>query len=40
MLPQIKNFGSTSRRVLRRVRKPVFIVPLPEGELDITMHDG
>jgi nucleotide-binding universal stress UspA family protein len=31
--------GSTSRRVLRRTRKPVFVVPLPKGELDITFHD-
>ena len=33
-------FGSTSKRVLRRARKPVFIVPLPAGETDITIHDG
>ena len=33
------HFVSTSRRVLRRARKPVFIVPLPEGEIDITIHD-
>ena len=25
-------FGSVAKRVLRRVRKPVFIVPLPKGE--------
>ena len=31
--------GSTTRRVLRRVRKPVFIIPLPEGETDVTFHD-
>ena len=31
--------GSTSKRVLRRTRKPVFIIPLPRGELDITFHD-
>ena len=31
--------GSTSKRVLRRIRKPVFIIPLPKGELDITFHD-
>jgi nucleotide-binding universal stress UspA family protein len=31
--------GSTSRRVLRRTRKPVFIIPLPKGEMDITFHD-
>jgi len=32
--------GSTAQRVLRRVRKPVFIVPLPEGEIDATFHDA
>lgn len=32
-------FGSTSKKVLRRVQKPVFIVPLPEGETDVTIHD-
>ena len=32
-------FGSTSKKVLRRVRKPVFIIPLPEGETEITIHD-
>ncbi|MGD9044506.1 MAG: universal stress protein [Desulfobacterales bacterium] len=31
--------GSTAKRVLRRTRKPVFIVPLPKGELDITFRD-
>ena len=31
--------GSTSKRVLRRSRKPVFIIPMPKGELDITFHD-
>jgi len=31
--------GSTSKRVLRRTRKPVFIIPLPKGETDITFHD-
>ena len=31
--------GSTSKRVLRRTRKPVFIIPLPKGDLDITYHD-
>jgi nucleotide-binding universal stress UspA family protein len=30
--------GSTSRKVLRRSRKPVFIIPLPEVELDITFQ--
>lgn len=32
-------FGSTAKRVLRRTRKPVFIIPLPRGETDITFHD-
>ena len=32
-------FGSTARRVLRRTRKPVFVIPLPHGEIDITFHD-
>jgi nucleotide-binding universal stress UspA family protein len=31
--------GNTSKRVLRRTRKPVFIIPLPKGEKDITFHD-
>ena len=31
--------GSTAQKVLRRVRKPVFIIPMPEGEIDITFHD-
>ena len=29
--------GSTAKRVLRRTRKPVFIIPLPKGETDITL---
>ena len=28
--------GSTAKRVLRRTRKPVFIIPLPKEEVDIT----
>jgi nucleotide-binding universal stress UspA family protein len=32
-------FGSNAKKVLRRTRKPVFIVPLPAGETDITIHD-
>jgi nucleotide-binding universal stress UspA family protein len=31
--------GSVAQKVLRRVRKPVFIIPLPEGEIDVTFHD-
>jgi hypothetical protein len=38
-LSQNSAFGSTAKRVLRRTRKPVFIIPLPGGETDITFHD-
>jgi nucleotide-binding universal stress UspA family protein len=31
--------GSVAKRVLRRTRKPVLIIPLPEGETDITFVD-
>ena len=31
--------GSTAKRVLRRTRKPVFIIPLPKGDVDITAPD-
>ena len=31
--------GSTSKRVLRRTRKPVLIIPLPKGETDITLQN-
>jgi len=31
--------GSAAQKVLRRVRMPVFIIPLPEDEADITFHD-
>ena len=31
--------GSAAQKVLRRVRKPVFIIPLPEEETEITFHD-
>ena len=31
--------GSVSERVLHRIRKPVFIIPLPEGETDITLGE-
>jgi nucleotide-binding universal stress UspA family protein len=31
--------GSTSKRVLRQTRKPIFIIPLPKGETDISFHD-
>jgi nucleotide-binding universal stress UspA family protein len=32
--------GSTTRRVLRRVRKPVYIIPLPKGKTDLTFGWG
>jgi nucleotide-binding universal stress UspA family protein len=31
--------GSVSARVLHRIRKPVYIIPLPEGETDITLGE-
>jgi len=31
--------GSVAKRVLRRTRKPVFIIPLPRGKTDITFMD-
>jgi nucleotide-binding universal stress UspA family protein len=31
--------GSTAKRVLRRTRIPVFIIPLPRGEVDVDYQD-
>jgi nucleotide-binding universal stress UspA family protein len=31
--------GRVSERVLHRIRKPVFIIPLPEEETDITLGE-
>ena len=31
--------GSVTKWVLSRTRRPVFIIPLPKGEIDITYHD-
>ena len=31
--------GSTAKRVLRRTRIPVFIIPLPKGEVDVSFQD-
>ena len=31
--------GSTAKRVLRRTRKPMLIIPLPKGKLDLTLQD-
>ena len=31
--------GSVTKKVLRRTRKPVFIIPLPKEESDLTVYD-
>jgi nucleotide-binding universal stress UspA family protein len=31
--------GSTAKRVLRRTRKPVYIIPIPKGEIDAAFDD-
>ncbi len=31
--------GSMAKKVLRRTRKPVVIIPLPKEESDLTFHD-
>ena len=31
--------GSVSEKVLRRIRKPVYVIPLPKGETDITLGE-
>ena len=31
--------GSVSEQVLQRIRKPVYIIPLPKGETDITLGE-
>lgn len=31
--------GSVAQRVMRRSRRPVFIVPLPKGQIDVTMGE-
>jgi nucleotide-binding universal stress UspA family protein len=31
--------GSTSKQVLRRTRLPVFIIPIPKGQIDISFQD-
>jgi nucleotide-binding universal stress UspA family protein len=31
--------GSVSEQVLHRIRRPVYIIPLPEGETDITLGE-
>jgi nucleotide-binding universal stress UspA family protein len=32
--------GSVAQRVMRRSRRPVFIVPLPKGQIDVTMGEA
>ncbi len=32
--------GSVAQRVMRRSRRPIFIVPLPKGPIDITMEEA
>ncbi len=31
--------GSVAKSVLRRCRRPTFIIPLPRGEIDLSMYD-
>lgn len=31
--------GEVSQRVLHRIRKPVFIIPIPEGDTDMSMEE-
>ena len=31
--------GSTAKRVLRRTRKPIYIIPLPKDKIDVTIRD-
>lgn len=31
--------GTVAKRVLRRSRKPVFVIPLPKGKTDISFYD-
>ena len=32
--------GSVAQRVMRRSRRPVFIVPLPKGQIDVTIDEA
>lgn len=31
--------GSVAEHVLRRITRPAFVIPLPKGEHDLTVHD-
>ena len=31
--------GSVAERVLRRITRPAFVIPLPKGDHDLTVHD-
>ena len=33
-------FGSTAKKVIRRSRKPVLVVPLPKGKIDTTFEES
>ena len=32
--------GSTAKRVLRRTRIPIYIIPLPKGQIDVTIRSN
>ena len=32
--------GSVAQKVMRRSRRPIFVVPLPKGQIDVTIGDG
>ena len=32
--------GSVAQKVMRRSRKPIFVVPLPAGHIDVTIEEG
>ena len=32
--------GSVAQRVMRRSRRPIFVVPLPRGQIDVTIGEG
>lgn len=32
--------GSTAKRVLRRTRKPIFVIPIPRGKTDISIQEA
>ena len=32
--------GSVAQKVMRRSRRPIFVVPLPKGQIDVTIDEG